>query len=53
LLLQFGEAFFGGVYVHQLFPSQSTEIIPVTNLKDVCLRSRPSQTVTIWYSYWQ
>ena len=44
---------FGGVYAHQLFPGESTDLIPLTNLKDVCLRSRPGQTVTIWFSYWQ
>ena len=44
---------FGGVYAHQLFPGESTGIVPLTNLKDVCLRSRPGQTVTIWFSYWQ
>lgn len=44
---------FGGVYAHQLFPGDTTAIIPLTNLKDVCLRSRPGQTVTIWFSYWQ
>ena len=44
---------FGGVYAHQLFASGCSEIIPVTNLQDICLRSRAGQTVTIWYSYWQ
>ena len=44
---------FNGVYAHQLFASQCTDIIPVTNLQDVCLRSRAGQTVTIWFSYWQ
>jgi hypothetical protein len=44
---------FGGVYAHQLFPGDSSPIVPVTNLKDICLRARPDQTVTIWFSYWQ
>src|SRR5437588_12458109 len=44
---------FGGVYAHQLFASDCSVIIPVTNLQDICLRARAGQRVTIWYSYWQ
>ena len=44
---------FGGVYAHQLFPGDTTPVIPITNLKEICLRSRPGQRVTIWFSYWQ
>ncbi len=44
---------FGNVYAHQLFVSESTRIIPCTNLQDVCLRSREGQTPVVWFSYWQ
>lgn len=42
---------FNGVYAHQLFPGRSTELIPCSNLKQICLRSRPGDQIQIWYSW--
>jgi len=42
---------FNGVYAHQLFPGRTTELIPVNDLSQICLRSRPSESITIWYSW--
>ena len=47
------EVYFGfnGVLVAQLFPSQSTGLLPVNNLKQICLRSRPGEDITVWYAW--
>jgi hypothetical protein len=47
------EVYFGfnGVLVAQLFPSQSTGLLPVNNLDQICLRSRPGDDITIWYAW--
>lgn len=44
---------FRGTYAHQLFAGQTTILIPITNLEDICLRTRPGQSVTIWYSFFE
>lgn len=42
---------FNGVYAHQLFPSQTTGLIPVNNLQQICLRTRTGDSITVWYSW--
>lgn len=43
---------FDGVYAHQLFASQTTGLIPCSDLSQICLRSLPADAVIqIWYSW--
>jgi len=42
---------FGGTFAHQLFAGQTTPLIPIADLQDVCLRCRTGSQVTIWYSF--
>jgi len=42
---------FNGVYAHQLFPGRSTELIPVNDLSQICIRSRPSENIVVWFSW--
>lgn len=42
---------FAGIYAHQLFTSRETDWIPVNNLNQISLRSRPGETVHVWYSW--
>lgn len=42
---------FRGVFAHQLFPGQTSELIPVNDLSQITLRSRPGKSTTVWYSW--
>lgn len=42
---------FNGVYAHQLFPGQTTELIPVNDLSQITLRTRPGLKSTVWFSW--
>jgi len=42
---------FNGVYAHQLFPGKDSEWMPIANLQQISLRSRPGETAQIWFSW--
>lgn len=42
---------FHGILTGQLFPSQNTGLLPVSNLNQICLQGRPGVEATIWYSW--
>lgn len=42
---------FSGVYVAQLFPSQNSGLLPISNLDQICVRSRPGVSVQLWYAW--
>lgn len=42
---------FNGIYVAQLFPSQNSGLLPVSNTDQICLRSHPSQSTQVWYAW--
>ena len=42
---------FNGIVIAQLFPAESTQLLPVNNLDQVCLRTRPGDSITIWYAW--
>ena len=43
---------FGGQIAHQLFAGRSTEVFPIENLNLITVRCRPSDSTTVWYSWW-
>jgi hypothetical protein len=42
---------FGGVYCVQLFPSQNSGLLPISNLDQICVRSRAGSSVQLWYAW--
>ena len=42
-----------GIYSHWLRAGGNTELLPISNLSDICLRTRPGQSVTIFYSFYR
>jgi len=42
---------FGGQLIGQLFVGQQTEILPVSNLNQICVRSRPGKTGRVYYAW--
>lgn len=42
---------FNGVFVAQLFPSQNSGLLPISNLDQICVRSRPGVNVQLWYAW--
>lgn len=44
---------YGGIYVHWLRVGVATGLLPVNNLKDICLRSvQDGQELDVFYSYY-
>ena len=43
---------YNGDFVHWLRSGGNTELLPIRNLQTICLRTKPGQTVTIFYSYY-
>ena len=44
---------FNGIIIAQLFPAQSTEMLPISNLNQVCLQARVgSGGRELWYAWW-
>ena len=42
---------FGGQLIGQLFVGQSTEILPVSNLNQICIRARPGKTGRVYFAW--
>lgn len=42
---------FNGRIIAQLFAGQSTQLIPVANLNQICVRSTPGSSGVIWYAW--
>lgn len=42
---------FNGIYVAQIFPGSNTGLLPVNNLKQICLRTRPGSVLTAWFAW--
>ncbi len=42
---------FGGNEAHQLFAGQTTVLIPVSDLSQITVRTRPNQRTTIFFSW--
>lgn len=42
---------FNGVYVAQLFPSQTSGLLPVKNTNLICVRTRPGKTRTLFFAW--
>ena len=44
---------FAGVLVAQLFPSQNSGLLPLNNTNQICVRTRPGNTLKLWYAcFW-
>ncbi len=42
-----------GQYLHWLRSGGSSQLLPVRNLQDICLRTKPGETVTVFFSYYK
>lgn len=42
---------FNGIIMGQIMPARSTELLPVNNLNQICVRTRPGDSITIWYAW--
>ena len=43
---------FNGIICAQLFAGRSTEIFPISNLNQISVRCRPSNSSTLWFAWW-
>jgi hypothetical protein len=42
---------FGGQLIAQLFVGQSSEMFPVSNLNQICIRARPGQSARVYFAW--
>lgn len=42
---------FNGIYVAQLLMGHVTDLLPISNLDQICVRSRPSSTARVWFAW--
>jgi hypothetical protein len=42
---------FRGRLIAQLFSSRSTELLPVSNCNEICVRARPAASATVYYAW--
>lgn len=43
---------FNGKFCGQIFQGRSSEIMPINNLSQIIVRSRPAQSGKVYYSWW-